>query len=115
MSLAKIGLQAGDKHPLWGKKFTDESKALKSKAMKNKYLSGFKSYVAKPIIQLDLKGNFIRVWESATEVQKTLGYSRKALVHALGGSERTSYGYKWIYKHKTKTKNEIADPSMCRF
>lgn len=54
----------------------------------------------KTILQLDLKGNIIKEWFSAAEIQRHLGYSHerisKTAQHKYG--HKTAYGYKWEYK-----------------
>ena len=49
----------------------------------------------KPIMQYDLGGNFIREWQSATDVGREV---QSAIVKCLKGKANTAYGYKWKYK-----------------
>ena len=49
----------------------------------------------KPILQFDLKGNFIREWPSATDVGKEVNV---AICKCLKGKSKTSLGYIWKYK-----------------
>lgn len=49
----------------------------------------------KPILQFDLDGNFIKEWESATDVGKEV---KGNICHCLRGDFKTAYGYKWVYK-----------------
>ena len=49
----------------------------------------------KPILQFDLDGNFIREWESATDVGREV---RDNICHCLKGKYKQAYGYIWKYK-----------------
>lgn len=59
-----------------------------------------RSSVAKyiPIIQLDMNGKFIKEWESATEVEKTLSILKTSLGNVLRGRTISAGGYRWVYK-----------------
>ena len=50
----------------------------------------------KPILQFDLKGNFIREWPSATDVGKEV---KSHICHCLNGDRKTAIGYIWKYKN----------------
>ena len=49
----------------------------------------------KPILQYDLDGNFIREWNSATDVGREV---QSHICQCLKGKYKTAYGYKWVYK-----------------
>lgn len=54
------------------------------------------SHLGKPVIQMDLQGNFIKEWESMAEANRVLktGYNiRRAIIGNL-----TCKGFKWKYK-----------------
>ena len=64
---------------------------------------------AKPVIQYDLEGNFIKEWPSAREVKRVLGYSHiaemasgKEIKHQDGHTYRIKQigGFVWRYKEK---------------
>jgi len=76
----------GNKRTL-GMKFSDESikKLIKSRI--------------KPIIKLDLDGNFIEEFESIKEAMEKTGISMKKV---LNGSGKTAGGFKWEYKNIIK-------------
>lgn len=59
---------------------------------------------SKPIVQLDIKGNLIRIWDSATKVMKELGYKNTVINNCLKGRLKTAYGYKWRYATLDKIK-----------
>lgn len=52
----------------------------------------------KSIIQLDLQNNFIRVWDSATQVEKELNIYATSITACCKGRLKTAYGYLWKYK-----------------
>ena len=53
----------------------------------------------KPIIQLSKNGDFIKVWDSATSVQKEYNWSASTIISCCKGRRKTAYKYKWIYKN----------------
>lgn len=52
----------------------------------------------KPIIQYDLLGNFIKRWESATEIQKCLGYKAQNIGACCLGKYKKSNGFIWRFE-----------------
>lgn len=60
--------------------------------------------VRKPINQYDLKGNFIKRWEGAIEVEKELGLSRKGIFPNLKKITHSAYGFVWGYENDTSIK-----------
>ncbi len=52
----------------------------------------------KPIIQLDLEGNFIKEWESVKSARMALSPNNHGLSGILKGQWKTWQGYKWKYK-----------------
>lgn len=52
---------------------------------------------SKPIIQLKLNGEFVRVWESAYKAQKETGMCQASIQRCLVGKQQTTYNYKWIF------------------
>lgn len=53
----------------------------------------------KPVKQLDLQGNLIRVWNSVTEFTTETGKSNFPIRECCKqGRYKTAYGYKWTYK-----------------
>lgn len=49
----------------------------------------------KPILQFDLDGNFVKEWESATDVGKEV---MSNIRNCLRGEQKTAYGYVWKFK-----------------
>lgn len=56
---------------------------------------------SKPVIQLSLKGNPIKEWSCATEVQRVLGISQATICGCCKGRKGyyTAGGYRWMYKN----------------
>lgn len=52
---------------------------------------------SKPINQYDLQGNFIKSWNSGTEIKRILGYSNGDICNCCRGKQKTAYGFKWQY------------------
>jgi len=42
-------------------------------------------------------GKLIAIYNSACEVQRTLGYAKGHIVECCNGKRRTAYGYEWKY------------------
>ena len=54
----------------------------------------------KPVIQMDLEGNFIREFSSGIEASKYYGkkYLHKCISMCCNGEHETANGYKWKFK-----------------
>ena len=52
----------------------------------------------KPILQFDLKGNFIKEWESIIEVEKILKISSSCICCNLKDKTKKSHSFIWKYK-----------------
>lgn len=53
----------------------------------------------KPILQYDLKGNFIKEWSSAVKASKNVGVTNITINAQLKGRLLTAGGFIWRYKH----------------
>lgn len=51
-----------------------------------------------PVIQLNLKGEFIKEWVSANYAGNTLGIDTSCITKSCKNSNRTAGGFKWMYK-----------------
>lgn len=60
-----------------------------------KKVKGIDNYKAKPILQFDLNGNFIRKWDCAREVQRELGFDNGHISSCCRYERKTANGYKW--------------------
>ena len=50
-----------------------------------------------PIVQLDKNNNFIKEWQSATQVERELGFSHSYISHCCNGRYKTCGGFHWKY------------------
>ena len=73
------------------------------------YLWSFdKNYIAKKkkrkncktVYQYDLDGNLIKIWESLTEIEKNLGYTKNSISGCCLGKVLSSHGYIWSYEKR---------------
>jgi len=55
-------------------------------------------YNKKPVLQYDLEMNFIKEWDSATDVKNELGYSNSSITNCCKNVSKSSYKYIWKYK-----------------
>ena len=51
----------------------------------------------KSILQFDRNNNFIKQYNSITEVEKKINFNRSNIIACLKGRIPTAYGYKWKY------------------
>lgn len=56
-----------------------------------------KTKLAKKVRQYDLKGNFIKEYESTIEVERQLGYFQSSISNCCNNKRKTAYGFKWKY------------------
>ena len=54
--------------------------------------------LAKPILQYDLLGNFIREWPSATKVEEELGIYYSSVSKCCSGRYNSAGGFVWRFK-----------------
>ena len=52
----------------------------------------------KPVIQYDLNRNFIKRWNSLSEIERALGYKKADISYCCLGKYKKSYGYIWKYE-----------------
>lgn len=81
----------GKVHGNYGKKASEETRKKISKSHIGK------SPLIKKVDQLDLEGNFIKTWNSFTEIKNFFGKSVAHVISCCTGSRKTSFGYKWRY------------------
>lgn len=53
--------------------------------------------LSKPVIQLTLDGNVVKVWASTMEIQRQLDWSSGTISACARGLYPIRYGFKWIY------------------
>lgn len=57
--------------------------------------------LSKPILQFSLDGEFIKKWDSATQVERELGFYQSSITKCCKGKQKTCGGYKWLYHYKS--------------
>lgn len=55
------------------------------------------SLQAKPVRQIGKTGETIKVWKSANECKRALGYDNSRIAHCCRGTQKTAYGFRWEY------------------
>jgi group I intron endonuclease len=78
--------------------YSDKQRKALSEAQKKLYANGYKSPVAKPVIQMTLDGEFIKEWESVTQAARDLGGHDSLIIKCLKGNRTKTLGYTWRYK-----------------
>lgn len=51
-----------------------------------------------PILQFTKEGNFVKKWDSATQVQKELGFDKSGINQNLKRKTKSAYGFVWMYQ-----------------
>ncbi len=54
-----------------------------------------------PILQFSLDGEFIKKWDSLTQVERELGFRKGHIGKCCKGKSKTAKGYKWCYHYKS--------------
>lgn len=107
ISIGRIGKYGGDKNPNYGKKHTEETRKkigaiLRGRKQSAELVAKKAAKVKKPISQFTKSGEFIRNWDSATDVQRTLNIHSPSIAAVCRGKLMTSGGFKWQYVDKNK-------------
>ena len=55
---------------------------------------------SKKVIQKDLNNNVIKVWESLSEIERKLKFSRSSIAKCCKEKDKISHGYKWEFYKK---------------
>ena len=55
---------------------------------------------AKPILQYDKNGNFIKEWRSGRSIQCELGFAQSNISQCARGEKKAAYGFVWVFKNK---------------
>lgn len=48
-----------------------------------------------PIVQYDLKGNYIKTWSGAIDVKLKIPFSFTNITACCNGKQKTAYGFTW--------------------
>ena len=89
--ILKKGKPSGYKHNEESKKLISLSKI--GKKMPKDMIEA----KSKKIVQLDLNGNILKIWDSAREIQRETGLSQGNISRCCNGKYKQSYGFKWQY------------------
>lgn len=84
--------RTGEKNPFYGKKHSEGTKKL---MLKNKEGKPFKK--KKPIKQLSLEGQLIKIWDGAYDAANSLELNQSGINLVLNGKRQKHGGYKWCY------------------
>ncbi len=76
---------------------------------KGKMFNDSKPRHARPVLQYDLEGNFIKEWPSLIEVKRKLGVNYSSLQKVCKNEQNTAGGFKW--KFKVERNNLIKNPT----
>ena len=55
-------------------------------------------YDRKKICQYELSGEFIKEWNTATQINDELGFDKSAILRCCKGAQKKSYWYVWKFK-----------------
>lgn len=75
-----------------GKPLSNETKRKMSEARK-----GAKNSTARKVVQYDLNGNFMRVWDYIKQASDTLGINRNSMGACCRYEQKTAGGFIWRY------------------
>lgn len=79
-----------------------------------KWINNNAEAIKKPLFQYTLDGTFINSWKSATDVENTIGISRKAISLAVRGLINTSGGFLWSFEKFSKHPSPVLLPTSKR-
>ena len=65
------------------------------------------NHCGKTVIQYDLLGNFIKKWESAANIERTLGYKAENISACCLKKNNSSNGYIWRFNNDKLTSEDI--------
>lgn len=65
------------------------------------------------VVQMDIKGNFIKKWDGIRKAEDVLGISHGKISLVCRGTRNTTGGFKWKYNEPTLLKNEIWKKYNC--
>ena len=109
---------SGCNSPMYGKKHTEEAKRKMSESKVGKKLPSFTiehrnrigNALKIPVAQYSKDGNFIRVYDSAVDIEKELGFNKSCIRDCCRGKQKTAYGYVWKYVKNVNNnlKDELA-------
>lgn len=103
ISEARKGKLAGENNPMYGQHLLEETKQKISESLKGKF-AGEKNPRARQVVQYDLNGNFIRIWDYIKQAANALGISGAHISTCCrgNGGRKTAGGYHWRYADETQ-------------
>jgi group I intron endonuclease len=105
LSEAHKGIQAREKHPMFGKHHSDDTKRLIAQSLKNKQLTGSNSHNAKTYGNIQLlspDGELIMSIECLTEFCKTHNLQSANLCRVLNGQRQSHKGWRRVGPNNTR-------------
>lgn len=82
--------QRKENHPNWQKRLSEETKKKISSTLIEK--------CGKKVYQYTLDGELVKIWNSASEVRREIGYNNKHISDCCNGIRNKHKGYKWSYR-----------------
>lgn len=109
----------GEKNPNYGNYWTDEQKARLSAKKKgtgvgkdnpnygHRWSESQRAshYKSRPIVQLTLSGEFVAEYPYIANAARIFGVNESSIRGCCNGSQKTSCGYKWMYKENYENKS----------
>ena len=91
----RIGLKAGEKHPLYGTKASAETKAKMSESHKKYYETHewLLKPKRKPVIQIETN----KIFDSIELAAQTLDICRSSISECCSGKRKSAGGYTWMF------------------
>lgn len=96
ISKAIKGKNTGKDHWSYGKERSEQHRQRHSASMKGKF-AGNKNPSAKKVVQLNLQGELVSVFETMREASVNIGVSSSGIVNCCKGKSNTAGGFKWMY------------------
>lgn len=70
------------------------AKNNKGKKRENEFLNNLSKRKSKPVIQMDLEGNFIKEWESSIQIAKFYNKSAATICNYINGKQKSNFIWK---------------------
>lgn len=92
---------------LKGNILSEETRKKMSESRKGKY-TGSNSPCAKKVVQYDLQGNLIKIWNSIVEAERELGLTEYSISRCCNDVHTTTGGFIWRYYGEELTQEYIS-------
>lgn len=70
--------------------------------MPRNYQKKTEKYERRAIVQYSTKGELVKEWKSAGQIEKELNMDRSAILKCCKGQQRTSYWFIWKFKDEVE-------------